>query len=77
MFLYKLIVENDVLTLTCIRYLRLKLTTQPIVIGEPEWCLMINGTENNIFFHKHNTVHFISTCLMSNRPPTFTIAMGN
>ena len=34
-------------------------TTKPIVIGEPEWCLMIKGTENNKFSHKHNIVHFI------------------
>ena len=37
---YKIIVENNVLTLACIPYQRLKLTTKPIVLGEPEWCLM-------------------------------------
>ena len=31
---------------------------KPIVIGEPEWFLMINGTENEQFL---NIVHFIST----------------
>ena len=34
---YKIIVDSNVLTLTCIRYLIVKLTTKrlPIVIGEP------------------------------------------
>ena len=51
---YKIIVEHNLLT--CITYLGLKLTTKPIVIGEVEWCLMINGTENNQFCSVNGTV---------------------
>ena len=42
-------------------YLILKLTTKrlTIVIREPEWCLLINGTENEKNSHKHNIVNFI------------------
>ena len=53
---YKIIVGNNVLTLACITYLSLKWTTKPIVIGELECCLMITGTENNKFSHKHNII---------------------
>ena len=55
-------VENNIWTLTCITYLRLKVTTKPIAIGEEVWCLiMINGTKNNKLSHKHNIVHLIFT----------------
>ena len=57
----KTVVENNVLTLTCITYLRFKLTTTPIVIGEPEWCVMIQRTENTKFSHKHNVLYFMCT----------------
>ena len=32
-----------------------------IVIGEPEWCLVFNATENYKFSHNHNIVNFICT----------------
>ena len=50
-------VENNVLTLTCITYQRLKLTTKPFVIGEPEWLVEQKILENT----KTNIAYFIST----------------
>ena len=56
---YKIIVENNVLTLTCITYLIL--TTKTYGNWRTGMVLMINGTKNNTFSHEHNIVHFIST----------------